>query len=109
MNFVLIAGKMVNIDKLIFYNYDENKDTGVVTCHFVFSEGIILSETYENMEYFELALQNYGIHQIHTLKIIANIISTIFALKNKTKKINKGKKIVKMLKRIKWCIIVLVK
>lgn len=101
MNFVLIAGKMVNIDKLIFYNYDENKDTGVVTCHFVFAEDIILSETYENMEYFELALQNYGICQIHTLKIIANIISTILALKNKTKKIKQGKKIVKMLKRIK--------
>jgi len=101
MNFVLIAGKYVNIDKLIFYNFWENKDTGVVTCHFVFSEDIILSETYESMEIFELALQNYGIKEIHTLKIIANIIATLFKIKNCNKKIKKGNKIVKMLKRIK--------
>lgn len=100
MKLAKIAGKTVNVERILYYNYDEDDETGKVTCHFVFDRDIILTEYYADFEMFELCLENYGLKEVKTLKLILNVILTL--LNQKCSKFNKLKKRTeRMLKRIK--------
>lgn len=107
MKIVRLAGKYVNIDNLIFYDFYEDVDNGLVKCNYVFTDEIILQETYQDYEMFELQLENYGLKPIRTLKVLLNIIFTLLHLDNtkfsrmKTIKELKEKFTSKKLKRIK--------
>lgn len=81
MRFEEIAGKLVNVDNILYVNSSENDETGKVTCHFILCKDLILTEIYQDVVTYRLLLEKYGIIKVNLIEKIMKFIYVKFISK----------------------------